>query len=76
MKKRFASAGILLTVTFLCVLLSPVSRVLFLAVLGILACYELSRQLESMQVYCCAWVMYVYIASQAVLALLHARPMA
>ena len=76
MKKRFVSAGIMLAITFACVLLSTVSRVLFLAALGILACYELSRQLEGMQVYCSAWVMYVYVASQAVLALMKARPMA
>ena len=76
MKNRLISAGVLLTVTFLCVLASTVSRVLFLAAVGILACYELSRQLESMQVFCSAWVMYVYIASQAVLALMHARPTA
>ena len=76
MKKRLISAAIMLSVTFASVLLSTVSRVLFLGVLGILACYELSRQLESIRVYCCAWVMYVYVASQAVLALLQARPMA
>ena len=76
MKKRLISAAIMLSFTFACVLLSTASRVLFLGVLGILACYELSRQLESMEVYCCAWVMYVYLASQAVLALLRARPMA
>ena len=66
----------MLTVTFLCMLLSTVSRVLFLGAVGVLACYELSRQLEGMEVYCSAWVMYVYVASQAGLALLHARPMA
>ena len=66
----------MLAITFACVLASTVSRVLFLAVLGILSCYELSRQLETMEVYCSAWVMYVYVASQALLALLGAKPTA
>ena len=73
LKKRILSAVILLSITFCCVLLSEVTRVLFLAAAGILCCYELSRQLEKLEVYCSAWVMYVYIASQAVLALFHAR---
>ncbi len=76
MKKRLVSALALLTITFGCVLLSETSRVLFFAAAGILCCYELSRQLEKLEVFCSAWVMYVYLASQAVLALLHAAPMA
>ncbi len=76
MKKRFISAIIMLSITFLCVLASTVSRVLFLAVLGVLCCYELSRQLEKLNVFCSAWVMYVYVVSQAVLALFRAQPMA
>ncbi len=76
MKKRILSAAVLLTVTFVCVLLSELTRVLFLAAAGILCCYELSRQLEKLEVYCSAWVMYVYVASQAVLALTHAQPAA
>ena len=39
---------------------------------GILCAYEYSRGLEKINVYCAAWVMYVYIAVQAVLALTHA----
>ena len=66
----------MLSITFLFVLLSTVSRVLFFAVVGVLCCYELSRQLEKLNVYCSAWVMYVYVASQAVLALTKAQPMA
>ena len=64
----------LLAITLSCVLLSEVSRVLFFAVAGIFCAYELSRNLEKINVYCCAWVMYVYIAIQAVLALFHAGP--
>ena len=76
MKNRFLSAGLLLAITLLCLLLSELSRVLLAAVVGIICCYELSSQLEKLQVYCSAWVMFVYIASQALLALLHAGPMA
>lgn len=55
-----------------CVFLSEISRVLFFGAAGILCAYELSRNLEKLEVYCCAWVMYVYIAIQAVLAIVHA----
>lgn len=72
MKQRVISGAILLTITFFCIAFSEVTRVLFFAVAGILCAYELSRNFEKLEVYCCAWVMYVYIAVQAVLALLHA----
>ena len=74
MKKRVISAVVLLIITFSCIAISEVTRVLFFAVAGIFCAYELSRNLEKMNVYCCAWVMYVYIALQAVLALFHAGP--
>ena len=76
MKKRVLSSLVLLAIVLTCVLLSEVTRVLFFAAAGILCCYEFSRQLEKLQVYCSAWVMYVYVGSQAVLALIHAAPMA
>lgn len=72
MKKRVLSAIVLLAVTLSCVFLSEVSRVLFFAVAGIFCAYELSRAFEKLDVYCCAWVMYVYIAVQTVLAMFHA----
>ena len=72
MKKRVISAIVLLAISVTCVFLSEISRVLFFAVAGIFCAYELSRALEKIQVYCCAWVMYTYIAIQAVLALFHA----
>ncbi len=72
MKKRVLSAIVLLVISFSCVFLSEVSRVLFFAVAGIFCAYELSRALEKIEVYCCAWVMYTYIAIQAVLSLSHA----
>ena len=76
MKQRVISGIVLLAVTVTCIALSEVTRVLFFAAAGILCAYELSRNLEKLEVYCCAWVMYVYIAVQALLALFHAGPTA
>ncbi len=72
LKKRVISALVLITITLSCVFLSYITRVLYFAAAGILCAYELSRNLEKLDIYCAAWVMYVYIAVQAVLALLHA----
>ncbi len=72
MKQRFISAGVMLAIALSCIFLSFVTRVLFFGVCGILCAYEYSRGCEKLEVYCAAWVMYVYIAVQAVLALLHA----
>lgn len=72
MKQRIISAVVLLAIVLSCVFLSYVTRVLFFGVAGILCAYEYSRGLEKIEVYCAAWVMYVYIAVQAVLALIHA----
>ena len=63
---------VLIAITLICVFASYVTRVLFFAVAGILCAYEFSRNVEKLEVYCCAWVMYVYIAVQAVLTLFHA----
>ena len=57
---------------FCCVFLSVYTRILLFGVCGVLCCYELSRNLEKLQIYCAAWVMYVYIAVQAALAIFHA----
>lgn len=76
MKNRVIYAILLGVTALACILLSPVTRVLFFAVTGLLCAYEYSRAVEKMEVYCCAWVMYVYVCSQAVLALLHAGPVA
>ena len=64
----------LLAITLSCVLLSEVSRVLFFAAAGVLCCYEYSRAVEKLNVYCAAWVMYSYIAAQALLTLFHQGP--
>lgn len=76
MKKRVISAVIMLTVALSCVFLSEVTRVLFFAAAGIRCAYELSRNLEKLDIYCAAWVMYTYIAVQALLAIFHVGPIA
>ena len=76
MKKRVVSAVILLAVVLSCVLISPVTRVLFFAVAGIMCAYELSVNLEKLKVGCAAWVMFVYIGIQALLVLLNAGAIA
>lgn len=72
MKKRVISAIFIVVIAISCVFLSEQSRVLLFAFAGIVSAYELSRCFEKLEVYCCAWVMYVYVASQAILSLLHA----
>ena len=72
MRKRTSSAIVLLIITFGSILASEVSRVLFFAAAGVICCYELSRNLEKLDIACCAWVMYTHLAIQAVLTLLHA----
>ena len=76
MKKRVLSAVVMLTVALSAVFLSEISRVLFFAAAGLLCAYELSRNLEKLEVYCCAWVMYTYICVQALLSILHMGPVA
>ena len=71
MKQRVISAVVLLAIALTCIFVSFVTRVIFFGVVGILCAYEYSRGLEKINVYCAAWVMYVYIAVQAVLALTH-----
>lgn len=72
MKTRVISAVVLLSVSFLCVLLSPVTRVLFFAAAGMLCAYELSHNFEKLDASCTLWVMILYLAAQTVLTLMHA----
>lgn len=74
LKQRVLSAVVLLAITLTCVLSHEISRVLFFAAAGILCCYEYSRAVEKMEVYCAAWVMYSYIGAQALLTLFHQGP--
>lgn len=76
LKKRVISAVILLSAALSCIFISEYTRVLFFAAAGIRCAYELSRNLEKLNIYCAAWVMYTYIAIQALLALFHAGPIA
>lgn len=71
-KQRVTSAVVLIVITLGCVFLSDITRVLFFAVAGLLCSYELSRNLEKLEIYCCAWVMYTNLAVQAILTVLHA----
>ena len=71
MKTRVISAAVLIAVSLLCILLSPVTRVLFFAAAGILCVYEFSVSLEKLNVHCRLWVMVVYLLMQALFSLLH-----
>ena len=64
MKTRVISAIVLLTITFTCVLVSPVTRVLFFAAAAALCAYEFSKNVEKLEARCTLWVMFVYIAFQ------------
>ena len=76
MKKRVLSAIVIVVIALSCVFLSEESRVLLFAFAGLVSAYELSRCFEKLEVYCCAWVMYLYIISQAIVSLLHLDVMA
>ena len=76
MKNRVLSAIIIVAVGLSCVFISEETRVLLFAVAGLLSAYELSRCFEKNNVYCCAWVMYLFLILQAVMSLLHADVMA
>ena len=76
MKTRILSALVGLSVLLLCMSIAPLSRVLFFAGVAVCCTYEFSRGMENIRIYCCAWVMYLYIAIQALLCLLHAGPVA
>ncbi len=72
MRTRVLSAIVMLVVTFACILLSPITRVLFFAAVGILCAYELSVNLEKLNIRCTLWVMVSYLVVQALLTILDA----
>jgi len=76
LKNRVVSAVVMLAIALSCVFISEITRVLFFAAAGIRCAYELSRNLEKLNIYCAAWVMYTYIAFQALLAIFHVGPIA
>ena len=72
MRTRVLSAIVMLIITLTCILLSPVTRVLFFAAVGILCAYELSVNLEKLNIRCTLWVMVTYLVVQALLTILDA----
>ena len=72
MRTRVLSAIVMLIITLTCILLSPVTRVLFFAAVGILCAYELSVNLEKLNIRCTLWVMITYLGAQALLTILDA----
>lgn len=72
MRTRVLSAIVMLIITLTCILLSPVTRVLFFAAVGILCAYELSVNLEKLNIRCTLWVMVTYLVAQALLTILDA----
>jgi phosphatidate cytidylyltransferase len=70
LKQRVISAVVLLTVSFTCVLLSPITRVLFFALAGVLCAYEYSKNVEKLDAACTLWVMILYLVLHAICILL------
>lgn len=73
MKQRVISAVVLLAITLFCIFISPVVRVLFFALCGMLCAYELSKNFEKLDASCTLWVMLVYLTGQAALVLVGAN---
>ena len=65
MKQRVLSCIVLLVITLTCILLSPVSCILFFAAVAILCARELCVNLRSVDIHCADWVLYFYIIAQA-----------
>ena len=70
MKTRVISATVLIVITLTCVLVSPVTRVLYFAIVGGLCAYEFSKNVEKLEARCTLWVMFVYLAVQAALVII------
>lgn len=70
MKDRICSAAVLIAIVLICMLISPVTRLLFFAAAACLCIYELCTNLKKLSVKCASWVLYLYIASQCALFLL------
>ena len=67
MKTRVISSVVMLAIAGVCVFLSPVTRILFFAVVGGLCAYEFSVSVEKLEAKCTLWVMLVYLAAQGLL---------
>ncbi|MBQ9687123.1 MAG: phosphatidate cytidylyltransferase [Oscillospiraceae bacterium] len=70
MKSRVISAVIMIAIVLVCMPFA-VTRVLFFAVAGGLCAYEFSKNVEKLDARCTLWVMFVYLAAQALLAYFH-----
>ena len=68
MKTRVISAIAILSITFTFVLLSPITRIVFFAAVGIICAYEYSKNVEKLDAACTLWVMVLYMIVQALLA--------
>lgn len=68
MKTRVLSAIVILSITFTFVLLSPVTRIIFFAAVGIICAYEYSKNVEKLDAACTLWVMVLYLIAMAVLS--------
>lgn len=66
MKTRVISAVVLLVISFTCVLLSPITRVLFFAAAGILCAYEYSKNVEKLDAACTLWVMVSFFVLESI----------
>ena len=73
MKDRVIYGALLMAGMLLCVLLSPVTRVVFFAAAGILCMYEYCARLQESGIHCAFWALSLFLISAAVLALLGAE---
>lgn len=73
MKKRVISAVVMLAVTFICVLLSEVSRVVFFGIVALVCAYEWCKNLRVRDVHCADWVLYYLFAALTAISVLHAN---
>ena len=71
MKKRVISAVVMLAVTFACVLISELSRVIFFGIIALVCDYEWGKNLRVRNVHCADWVLYVMFAAITVVTALH-----
>lgn len=70
MKQRVQSTIVLLAITLGMLFLSRLTRVLLIAVCGMLCAYELSKNFEKLDAQCTLWVMITYMVLESVLAVL------
>ena len=70
MKTRVISAVVMLAVTFACVLLSPISRVVYFGVIALLCAYEWGKNMRVRDVHCADWVLYAMFIGLTVVAVL------